>query len=67
MTLLAGYGARAASPFRHAACALHDPSLGGHAECQAASRLVVVDGLVSVTHKAWFSSPGADDHDRAAQ
>jgi hypothetical protein len=69
MTLLASCRARGAPPFPHAACALHYASLGRQRECQPGSPLDVVDGLASVTRKAWFSSPGASDNDdnRAAQ
>ena len=68
MTLLAGCRVRATSPFPHAAYALHR-TLALHRECQPSSPLDVVDGLASITRKAWFSSVGADDNDdnRATQ
>lgn len=63
MTLLAGCRERATPPFPHAAYALHCGTLALHRECQPSSPLDVVDGLASITRKAWFSSVGADDND----
>jgi hypothetical protein len=43
---------------------LHDPSNVEQTECERSPTFTVVDGLVSVTRKAWFSRHGSDDNDR---